>query len=107
MMPRISGRSNPCALHQFCVPHPLTCAPPSGSVKGISCDQMLDLDCHVILGNTYHLQNRPGSELVAEMGGLHDFIGWPRGMLTDSGGFQVFACFGDTGARRFIYLLVR
>ena len=51
--------------------------------------QLLDLDCHVILGNTYLLESRPGSELVAEMGGLHDFIGWPRGMLTDSGGFQV------------------
>ena len=61
----------------------------AGSVKGIACEQMLDMDCHVILGNTYHLENRPGSELVAEMGGLHEFIGWPRGMLTDSGGFQV------------------
>ncbi len=50
---------------------------------------MVDLDCHVILGNTYHLENRPGSDLVAEMGGLHGFIDWPRGMLTDSGGFQV------------------
>eukprot|EP00955_Chlamydomonas_euryale_P114385 366275-Chlamydomonas_euryale.AAC.6 len=45
----------------------------------------------VILGNTYHLENRPGSGLVDEMGGLHGFIGWPRGMLTDSGGFQVAA----------------
>ena len=38
----------------------------------------------------YHLENRPGSDVVADMGGLHEFIGWPRGMLTDSGGFQVF-----------------
>ena len=38
----------------------------------------------------YHLENRPGSDVVAEMGGLHEFIGWPRGMLTDSGGFQVW-----------------
>lgn len=51
--------------------------------------QLEDLDCHVILGNTYHLESRPGSDLVAELGGLHDFISWPRAMLTDSGGFQV------------------
>lgn len=61
-----------------------------GTVKGLTSQQLLDLNCHVILGNTYHLEERPGSELVAEMGGLHKFIDWPRGMLTDSGGFQVF-----------------
>ncbi|GIL72230.1 hypothetical protein Vretimale_296 [Volvox reticuliferus] len=60
-----------------------------GSVKGMTTRQLEELDCHVILGNTYHLENRPGSGLVAEMGGLHDFINWPRGMLTDSGGFQM------------------
>lgn len=60
-----------------------------GSVKGLTSQQLEDLDCHVILGNTYHLENRPGSELVAEMGGLHDFMSWKRGMLTDSGGFQM------------------
>lgn len=58
-------------------------------MKGLTCDQLQELDCHVILGNTYHLGNRPGSDLVAEMGGLHSFINWPRGMLTDSGGFQM------------------
>lgn len=61
----------------------------SGSVKGITSQQLEDLDCHVILGNTYHLELRPGADLVDEMGGLHKFINWPRGMLTDSGGFQV------------------
>eukprot|EP00798_Chlamydomonas_sp_ICE-L_P031400 gene31400-6566_t len=40
-------------------------------------------------GNTYHLENRPGSDVVSQMGGLHEFINWPRGMLTDSGGFQM------------------
>ncbi|EFN58822.1 hypothetical protein CHLNCDRAFT_140645 [Chlorella variabilis] len=60
-----------------------------GSVKGLTSQQLEDLGCQVILGNTYHLENRPGSELVAEMGGLHSFINWPRGMLTDSGGFQM------------------
>ena len=61
----------------------------AGTVKGLTTQQLVDLDCHVILGNTYHLENRPGSDIVAQMGGLHGFIGWPRGMLTDSGGFQV------------------
>jgi queuine tRNA-ribosyltransferase len=60
-----------------------------GSVKGLTSAQLEDIGCQVILGNTYHLENRPGSELVADMGGLHDFINWQRGMLTDSGGFQM------------------
>ncbi|GLC34723.1 hypothetical protein PLESTB_001230700 [Pleodorina starrii] len=60
-----------------------------GSVKGMTTQQLQELDCHVILGNTYHLENRPGSELVDAMGGLHELINWPRGMLTDSGGFQM------------------
>lgn len=60
-----------------------------GSVKGLTSQQLLDIGCQVVLGNTYHLENRPGSELVAEMGGLHGFINYPKGMLTDSGGFQM------------------
>ena len=60
-----------------------------GSVKGLTSHQLEELDCHVILGNTYHLENRPTSELVAKLGGLHSFVSWKRGMLTDSGGFQV------------------
>ena len=61
----------------------------AGTVKGLTSQQLEELGCHVILGNTYHLESRPGSQLVAGMGGLHGFVGWPRGMLTDSGGFQV------------------
>ena len=60
-----------------------------GTVKGLTSQQLVDLNCHVILGNTYHLEERPGSDLVQELGGLHKFMDWPRGMLTDSGGFQV------------------
>lgn len=61
------------------------------SVKGIEAGQLLDpaVDAQVILGNTYHLGLRPGGELVEHMGGLHDFMNWPRGILTDSGGFQM------------------
>jgi queuine tRNA-ribosyltransferase len=55
----------------------------------LTTEQLQELDCHIILGNTYHLGNHPGHELVDAMGGLHGFINWPRGMLTDSGGFQM------------------
>ncbi|KAJ1818895.1 Queuine tRNA-ribosyltransferase catalytic subunit 1 [Coemansia sp. RSA 2598] len=60
-----------------------------GTIKGITPRQLEDLDCHVILGNTYHLGSRPGSELLDAAGGLHRFMAWNRGLLTDSGGFQM------------------
>ncbi|KAJ2788002.1 Queuine tRNA-ribosyltransferase catalytic subunit 1 [Coemansia interrupta] len=60
-----------------------------GSIKGITTRQLETLDCHVILGNTYHLGSRPGPELLEKAGGLHKFMAWDRGMLTDSGGFQM------------------
>jgi queuine tRNA-ribosyltransferase len=63
----------------------------AGSVKALTVDHLLGLDAQIILGNTYHLYLRPGHELVRELGGLHKFISWPRPMLTDSGGFQVFS----------------
>ena len=62
-----------------------------GSVKGISPDELEALGAHMILGNTYHLHMRPGAERVARLGGLHTFMHWPRSLLTDSGGFQVFS----------------
>jgi queuine tRNA-ribosyltransferase len=62
-----------------------------GSVKALTMEHLLQLDASIILGNTYHLFLRPGHELVQSLGGLHRFIGWPRPMLTDSGGFQVFS----------------
>ncbi|KAJ2601020.1 Queuine tRNA-ribosyltransferase catalytic subunit 1 [Coemansia sp. RSA 1722] len=60
-----------------------------GSIKGITTKQLEALDCHVILGNTYHLGSRPGPELLDAAGGLHKFMAWNRGLLTDSGGFQM------------------
>jgi queuine tRNA-ribosyltransferase len=63
----------------------------AGSVKAIPQHLLEQLDAQIILGNTYHLYLRPGHELVRRMGGLHRFISWPRPMLTDSGGFQVFS----------------
>jgi queuine tRNA-ribosyltransferase len=61
------------------------------TVKTLSNRELIELDARIILSNTYHLYLRPGSELVAEMGGLHKFMNWQRPILTDSGGFQVFS----------------
>jgi queuine tRNA-ribosyltransferase len=62
-----------------------------GTVKGLTPEQVKATGAQIILGNTYHLALRPGDELVAELGGVHKFMGWDRPILTDSGGFQVFS----------------
>lgn len=62
-----------------------------GTVKALTQEMLETLDARIILGNTYHLFLRPGHELISELGGLHKFITWPRSILTDSGGFQVFS----------------
>ena len=61
------------------------------TVKGILPSQLEQLGAKIILANTYHLANRPGEDLVAEMGGLHEFMRWRGPILTDSGGVQVFS----------------
>jgi queuine tRNA-ribosyltransferase len=61
------------------------------SVKGVAQDILEDLGVQILLGNTYHLYLRPGLETMRRMGGLHRFMSWPRAILTDSGGFQVFS----------------
>jgi queuine tRNA-ribosyltransferase len=61
------------------------------SVKGVSQDILEDLGVRILLGNTYHLYLRPGVAQVRQLGGLHRFMAWPRAILTDSGGFQVFS----------------
>nr|CAD2177261.1 unnamed protein product [Meloidogyne enterolobii] len=60
-----------------------------GSMKGISPEQLIEMDCQILLCNTYHLGHRPGHKLIEEAGGLHKFMHWPRPILTDSGGFQM------------------
>jgi queuine tRNA-ribosyltransferase len=62
-----------------------------GSLKGLSTDQVLALPHSppIILGNTYHLGTRPGASLLSDVGGLHKWMDWPHGLLTDSGGFQM------------------
>ncbi|MDB4474334.1 tRNA guanosine(34) transglycosylase Tgt [Opitutaceae bacterium] len=62
-----------------------------GTVKALTPQHLHDIDAQIILGNTYHLNLRPGSDLVREMGGLHKFMNWDKPILTDSGGFQVFS----------------
>src|SRR5947207_13647240 len=65
------------------------------TVKGLSQrDLAQDLGVRILLGNTYHLYLRPGHELIERLGGLHRFMSWPRAILTDSGGFQVFSLSG-------------
>ncbi len=63
-----------------------------GSVKAVTQEQLRsDINAQIILGNTYHLYLRPGTEVLRKAGGLHRFNGWERPILTDSGGYQVFS----------------
>jgi queuine tRNA-ribosyltransferase len=61
------------------------------SVKALTQETLEELGAEIILANTYHLYLRPGHELVRKLGGLHQFMSWPRAILTDSGGYQVFS----------------
>lgn len=62
-----------------------------GSVKALSSQDVADIGYKLILGNTYHLNLRPGLEVLEAFGGLHEFMRWPGAILTDSGGFQVMS----------------
>ncbi|ETV99775.1 queuine tRNA-ribosyltransferase, variant [Aphanomyces invadans] len=87
-------RARACDLH---LPHGTVHTPifmpvgTQGTIKGITAEQMAlpPIDCKILLANTYHLALRPGTELLKDVGGLHDFMGWQRNILTDSGGFQM------------------
>jgi queuine tRNA-ribosyltransferase len=61
------------------------------SVKALTQEALEELGAEIILANTYHLYLRPGHELIRKLGGLHQFMSWPRAILTDSGGYQVFS----------------
>ena len=93
----IQAVNGPARAGIFSTPHgPIqtpTFAPvgTQAAVKGITPSQLIELNTQILLANTYHLYLRPGDELIAEMGGLHDFMGWEKPILTDSGGFQVFS----------------
>ena len=93
----LSSKNNRARTGTFTTPHGILQTPvfaPVGTqaaVKALTPAQVADLGATLVLANTYHLYLRPGDELIAEMGGLHKFMGWPHPMLTDSGGFQVFS----------------
>ncbi len=84
-------------LGVMCTPHGEIATPafaPVGTqatVKTLDPRDLRELGAGLVLANTYHLYLRPGADLVAEMGGLHEFMGWDGPILTDSGGFQVFS----------------
>ena len=64
----------------------------AGSVKGVHQRELSnDINAKIILGNTYHLNLRPGTDILRKAGGLHKFIGWDKPLLTDSGGYQVYS----------------
>src|SRR5919201_609235 len=62
-----------------------------GAVKAVTHRDLEAMGAEILLSNTYHLYLRPGDDLIARRGGLHRFIGWPKPILTDSGGYQVFS----------------
>jgi len=66
----------------------------AATVKAMTPREMLEIGTEIMLSNTYHLHLRPGEELIREAGGLHSFMSWPKPILTDSGGFQVFSLSG-------------
>jgi queuine tRNA-ribosyltransferase len=94
---KLEAKSGRARAGNFSTPHGVLETPvfaPVGTqatVKAITPAQLDEMGATLVLSNTYHLYLRPGDELVAEMGGLHEFMQWPKPMLTDSGGFQVFS----------------
>ncbi|MDP1629384.1 MAG: tRNA guanosine(34) transglycosylase Tgt, partial [bacterium] len=62
-----------------------------GAVKNLTPEELKELGAEIILGNTYHLWQRPGPEIIKKTGGLHKFMAWSGPILTDSGGFQIFS----------------
>ena len=93
----ISKTSGPTRRAKLFTPHGEVETPvfmPVGTaatVKGVPQDLLEQLDVQILLGNTYHLFLRPGIDQIRKLGGLHRFMSWPRAILTDSGGFQVFS----------------
>ena len=78
-----------------------------GTVKAMTPEELVSIGAEIVLGNTFHLFLRPGTEIIAALGGLHRFMHWERPILTDSGGFQVFSLgalrkiLGDADAERY------
>ena len=62
-----------------------------GSVKTMTPDELIDIGAEIILANTYHLMIRPGKDILSSHGGLHQMMAWPKPILTDSGGYQIWS----------------
>ncbi len=94
---RLDARDGPARAGTLQTPHGAIATPafmPVGTqatVKAVSRDELIEMGASIVLANTYHLYLRPGHELIRSLGGLHGFMNWPRPILTDSGGFQVFS----------------
>src|SRR5438445_3495302 len=92
-----SDNSSKARLGRLTTPHGVVDTPvfmsvgTQGSVKALDPRELREMGTQIILGNTYHLNIRPGMEIILAAGGLHAFINWPAPILTDSGGFQVFS----------------
>ena len=97
---QISGTDGAARAGTWHLPHgtvPTPCFMPVGTQGTVRALSPRDLDAcgaTMVLANTYHLHVRPGEDVVAKLGGLHRFMGWPKPLLTDSGGFQVFSLEG-------------
>jgi len=97
---QLQGREKHARAGVFHTPHGEILTPifaPVGTqatVKSITPAQLHEINANLVLANTYHLYLRPGDEIIAELGGLHKFMQWPKPILTDSGGFQVFSLGG-------------
>jgi len=99
---KVTAQDGKARVGEFTTPHGTITAPmfmpvgTHGAVKGVSADELKDVGSQIILANTYHMYLRPGDELVRDLGGLHNFMGYDGPILTDSGGFQVFSL-GERG----------
>lgn len=91
--PQSSARSGLIKTAHGTIPTPIFMpVGTAGTVKGVHQHELkTDVQARIILGNTYHLYLRPGTDIIRQAGGLHQFIGWDRPMLTDSGGYQVYS----------------
>src|SRR5690625_350469 len=93
----ISAEDGPARLAEYRTPHGVLKTPAfvavgtRATVKGVTSEQVEETGTQVLFNNTYHLYLRPGSETVAELGGVHRFMNWDRPIMTDAGGFQVFS----------------
>ncbi len=87
-----SARLGKLTLHGAAIPTPVFMpVGTQGTVKAMTPEELLDMEVGLVLANTYHLYIRPGHELIRRLGGLHRFMNWPKAILTDSGGFQVYS----------------